>query len=119
MFDSFLFYTLLAIAMAASVEAYVPVAKNMRSFSSAIKDGKMVAKKEKLLYEHDTGQPGVITEQWFTGIASVPYAFSNWPYIFHVPGLHAVPPPSLPRPSSTSPPLSHLTLARLPIFLLP
>lgn len=46
----------------------VPVSSDMRTFSSAIKGGKISANVEKLLYEHNTGQPGVITEQWFTGI---------------------------------------------------
>ena len=40
---------------------------NMRSFSSAIKQGTLPANQEKVLYAHDTGQPGVITEQWYTG----------------------------------------------------
>lgn len=40
----------------------------MRSFSSAIKGGRVESNIEKLLYEHNTGKPGVITEQWFTGI---------------------------------------------------
>ena len=43
------------------------VSQNMRSFSSAIKGGSLGANEEKVLYEHNTGQPGVITEQWFTG----------------------------------------------------
>lgn len=43
------------------------VAPNMRSFSSAIKGGSIGSNEEKVLYEHNTGQPGVITEQWFTG----------------------------------------------------
>ena len=45
----------------------VDVGPDMRSFSSAIKDGKIGPNTEKVLYEHSTGQPGVITEQWFTG----------------------------------------------------
>lgn len=45
----------------------VPVNKNMKSFSSAIKGGKMQAGVEKTLYETSGNQPGVITEQWFTG----------------------------------------------------
>ena len=49
------------------VLSYVPVTKDMKSFSSAIKAGKIAANVEKLLYEHSSGQPGVITEQWFTG----------------------------------------------------
>jgi len=39
----------------------------MKTFSSAIKGGTLEANQEKILYEHSTGQPGVITEQWFTG----------------------------------------------------
>ena len=47
--------------------AQVPVNTNMRSFSSAIKGGMLEAGQEFLLYESDTGEPGVITEQWYTG----------------------------------------------------
>ena len=51
-----------------AVEAqYVPVDSNMRSFSSAIKGGMIILSEEKVLYERNTGIPGVITEQWFTG----------------------------------------------------
>ena len=46
---------------------YVHVTPDMRSFSSAIKGGRVESNIEKLLYEHNTGKPGVITEQWFTG----------------------------------------------------
>ena len=46
--------------------AVVYVESNMKSFSSAIKNGHIVSNEEKVLYEHKTG-PGVITEQWFTG----------------------------------------------------
>ena len=49
------------------VLAAVPVTPDMKTFSSAIKGGKLPANTEKTLYEHNTGQPGVITEQWFTG----------------------------------------------------
>jgi hypothetical protein len=45
---------------------YVPVQPNMKSFSSAIKNGILVNNEEKILYERTSG-PGVITEQWFTG----------------------------------------------------
>jgi hypothetical protein len=38
----------------------------MKSFSSAIKAGILVANEEKILYERASG-PGVVTEQWFTG----------------------------------------------------
>jgi len=47
--------------------ALVYVQPNMKSFSSAIKNGWIVSNQEKVLYQHDTGEPGVITEQWFTG----------------------------------------------------
>lgn len=47
--------------------ALVYVNPNMKSFSYAIKNGFIHANVEKTLYEHDSGQPGVITEQWFTG----------------------------------------------------
>ncbi|XP_074624938.1 uncharacterized protein LOC141883379 [Acropora palmata] len=47
--------------------ALVQVTSNMKSFSSAIKNGWIVSNQEKVLYQHDTGEPGVITEQWFTG----------------------------------------------------
>lgn len=60
----FLFLFLLAVFTAADG---IDVASNMRSFSSAIKNGAIGANVEKVLYEHSTGQPGVITEQWFTG----------------------------------------------------
>ena len=45
---------------------YVPVQADMKSFSSAIKDGEIIGGQEKVMYEHETG-PGVVTEQWFTG----------------------------------------------------
>ena len=45
----------------------VPVTPDMKSFSSAIKGGNLPSNTEKTLYEHSTGQAGVITEQWFTG----------------------------------------------------
>lgn len=45
----------------------IDVNPSMRSFSSAIKNGRLSANVEKVLYEHNTGQPGVITEQWFAG----------------------------------------------------
>ena len=49
------------------VLCYVPVQSDMKSFSSAIKNGEVIGGKEKVLYQHITG-PGVVTEQWFTGI---------------------------------------------------
>ena len=45
---------------------YVPVQPNMRTFSSAMKDGEVLPGQEKLVYEHEVG-PGVITEQWTAG----------------------------------------------------
>ena len=50
-----------------SVLSYVPVSSNMKSFSSVIKQGNINASEEKVLYERNTGQPGVITEQWSAG----------------------------------------------------
>ena len=47
----------------------VNVDPNMKSFSYAIKNGVLNSNEEQTLYEHNTGQPGVITEQWFTGYA--------------------------------------------------
>ena len=47
--------------------AVIYVQPNMKSFSSAIKNGYIFANQEKVLYEHHTGEPGVITEQWVTG----------------------------------------------------
>ena len=47
--------------------AQVPVNPKMRSFSSAVKGGHLVADQELVLYESNTGEPGVITEQWFAG----------------------------------------------------
>lgn len=60
--------SLALLAWGSAVKAYVPVSNNMRSFSSAIKGGSIKANEEKVLYEHSTGQSGVITEQWFTGV---------------------------------------------------
>ena len=57
----------LVVCLLQGALALVQVTSNMKSFSSAIKNGYIVSYKEKVLYEHDTGQPGVITEQWFTG----------------------------------------------------
>ena len=48
-------------------QAHVPVEESMRTFSNAIKGGHFIPDEEYLLYESDTGEPGVITEQWFTG----------------------------------------------------
>ena len=57
----------LVVCLLQGALALAQVTKNMKSFSSAIKNGYIFSNKEKVLYEHDTGQPGVITEQWFTG----------------------------------------------------
>lgn len=59
---------------------YVPVNANMRSFSYAIKDGSLKANVEKTLYARSTGEPGVITEQWFTGEcrAAHPSFLTGW-----------------------------------------
>ena len=46
---------------------YVPVQSDMKTFSSAIKDGEVLAGEEKILYEHEIG-PGVVTEQWCAGV---------------------------------------------------
>ena len=48
----------------------IGVRREMRSFSSAIKAGTIAAYTEKVLYEYESThhqEPGVITEQWFTG----------------------------------------------------
>ena len=58
---------LLLVCMFQGTWAMVYVNSNMKSFSYAIKHGFIHANEEKTLYEHDSGQPGVITEQWFTG----------------------------------------------------
>ena len=47
--------------------SYIPVSSKMKSFSSVIKEGSIEANVEKVLYERNTGQPGVITEQWSAG----------------------------------------------------
>lgn len=58
---------LLLFLVGCSNVSAIDVGPDMRSFSSAIKDGQIAGNQEKVLYEHNTGQPGVITEQWFTG----------------------------------------------------
>lgn len=63
-------YLLTALLFVCSETSGINVTPNMRSFSSAIKNGALGANAEKVLYEHSSGQPGVITEQWFTGIDS-------------------------------------------------
>lgn len=60
--------TLVSISLWALCAAQDPVNPNMRSFSNAIKSGILVPGVELTLYESYTGEPGVITEQWFTGI---------------------------------------------------
>lgn len=62
------FLCALAVLAFCSVTYGIEVTSNMRSFSSAIKGGTITANVEKIMYEHNTGQPGVVTEQWFTGI---------------------------------------------------
>lgn len=58
---------LLLVCLLQQALALVHVNPNMRSFSYAIKNGFLYPNVEKTLYEHNTGEPGVITEQWFTG----------------------------------------------------
>lgn len=54
-------------AVLAVTNCYVQVTPSMKSFSSAIKGGHLAANSEKILYNRSSG-PGVITEQWFTGL---------------------------------------------------
>ena len=61
------FHLLMLLLLVGGVFSAVPVTSDMKSFSSAIKGGHLAANTEKILYEHSTGQAGVITEQWFTG----------------------------------------------------
>uniref|UniRef100_A0A1X7UWK7 Uncharacterized protein n=1 Tax=Amphimedon queenslandica TaxID=400682 RepID=A0A1X7UWK7_AMPQE len=61
------FQLLMLFLLVGGVFSAVPVTPDMKSFSSAIKGGHLAANTEKTLYEHSTGQAGVITEQWFTG----------------------------------------------------
>ena len=56
------------IAFLQEAVSLVHVEPNMKTFSYAIKNGFLHPKEEKTLYKHNTGQPGVITEQWFTGL---------------------------------------------------
>ena len=58
---------LAAATLLVGTHGYVSLSNNMNSFSSAIKGGPIEANVEKLLYERNTGQPGVITEQWCAG----------------------------------------------------
>ena len=57
-----LYFLLPSIAL-----CYVQVQPDMKTFSSAMKDGEILGGEEKVLYEHETG-PGVVTEQWFAGV---------------------------------------------------
>ena len=45
------------------VASLIHVTPNMKTFSYAMKNAVLDADVEKTLYEHNTGQPGVITEQ--------------------------------------------------------
>jgi len=65
--ESFIALYLLLACLLRQGTAAVPVQPGMKTFSSAIKGGTLEANQEKILYEHNTGQPGIITEQWFTG----------------------------------------------------
>ena len=64
-------YLLVLSLLVGGVFSAVPVTPDMKTFSSAIKGGSLPANTEKTLYEHNTGQAGVITEQWFTGLDSI------------------------------------------------
>ena len=59
--------TSLVVFCAVPITAQVPVSSKMRSFSSAVKGGHMPPGVETVLYESYSGEPGVITEQWYTG----------------------------------------------------
>ena len=63
-----LLLTVVSTSLWALCAAQAPVKSDMRSFSNAIKSGILVPGVELTLYESNTGEPGVITEQWFTGI---------------------------------------------------
>lgn len=56
---------LLLVCLLQETRALACVNSNRKSFSYAIKNGFIHANVETTLYEHDTGQPGVITEQCF------------------------------------------------------
>ena len=62
-----LLVSFLVLIASVCINAQVPVNPKMRSFSSAIKNGHLAANQELVLYESNTGEPGVVTEQWFTG----------------------------------------------------
>ncbi len=61
------FLLLLVAALLATYQAAIPVTPNMKSFSHAIKDGRLVGVGvENVIFSHTSG-PGVITEQWTAG----------------------------------------------------
>ena len=64
--ETFTLYVLVATALLNQAFG-IDIGSDMRSFSSAIKGGLLNAGEEKVLYERNIGQPGIITEQWFTG----------------------------------------------------
>ena len=64
--EKFLYVLVVLVCLCSNAHG-IDVGPDFRSFSSAIKGGTLEANKEKVLYEHKTGQSGVITEQWFTG----------------------------------------------------
>ena len=65
----------LAVAVfSVGTHGFVRMTSGMKSFSSVIKAGAIQANVEKLLYERNTGQPGVIAEQWYTGKYRIKHA---------------------------------------------
>ena len=62
-----LLLTRISISLWALCATQAPVNPNMRSFSNAIKSGILEPGVEQVLYESNAGEPGVITEQWYTG----------------------------------------------------
>ena len=62
-----LLLTLISISLLGLGEAQAPVSSKMRSFSNAIKSGILLSGVELVLFESNTNESGVITEQWFTG----------------------------------------------------
>lgn len=68
-----LFVSLVCLALPAWSQ--VQVTPDMTSFSSAIKGGHLKGGEEKVLYARNhMSQPGVITEQWFTGAIIIYYS---------------------------------------------
>lgn len=53
--------------MYTNIHCQVKLTEDTRSFTHAEKEGRCVADSEIVLFERDTGIPGVLTEQWFTG----------------------------------------------------